>query len=83
MNTFNEQSCLTYNDSDKISLKNSHPYMQQTQHQMLDTGYFKVFIVEGSVIIRIMKDFNYEINVMTKLYFYDEVIVPALFTKNY
>ena len=57
--------------------------MQQTQHQMLDTGYFKVFIVEGSVIIRIMKDFNYEINVVTKLYFYDEVVVPALFTKNY
>ena len=83
MNTFNEQSCLTYNDSDKISLKNSHPYMQQTQHQMLDTGYFKVFIVEGSVIIRTMKDFNCEINVVTKLYFYDEVVVPALFTKNY
>ena len=37
MNTFNEQSCLTYNDSNKTSLKNSHPYMQQTHHQMLDT----------------------------------------------
>ena len=25
-------SCLTYDDSNKISLKNSHPYMQQIQY---------------------------------------------------
>ena len=32
------ESCLTYDDSNKISLKNSHPYMQQIQHQMFVTG---------------------------------------------
>ena len=29
-----------------------------------------------------MKDFNYENDVVQKFYFYDEVIVPELFTKN-
>ena len=39
--------------------------------------------MKESVTIRIMKDLNYENNVVSKLsYFYDEVIVPELFTKN-
>ena len=61
--------------------------MQQIQHQMLVTGRlhcdFEVFLVKESVTIRIMKDLNYENDVVPKLsYFYDEVIVPELFTKN-
>ena len=77
-------SCLTYNDSNKISLKN--PYMKQIQHQMFVTGRlycdFEGFLVKESVTIRIMKDLNYENDVVPKLpYFYDEVIVPELFTK--
>ena len=81
------EPCLTYNDSNKISLKSSHPYMQQIQHQMFVTGGlhcdFEVFLVRESVTIKIMKDLNYEIDVVPKLScFYDEVIVPKLFTKN-
>ena len=42
--------CLTYNDSNKISLKNTHSYMQQIQHQMFVTGRlycgFEVFLVK-------------------------------------
>ena len=61
---------MTYNDSNKISLKNSHPYMQQIQHQMFDTGRlycdFEVILVKGSVTIRIMKDFIYENNLAPK-----------------
>ena len=81
------EPCLTYDDSNKISLKNSYPYMQQIQHQMFVTGRlygdFEVFLVKESVTIRIMKDVNYENDVVPKLsYFYDEVIVPELFTKN-
>ena len=39
--------------------------------------------MKESVTIRIMKDVNYENDVVPKLsYFYDEVIVPELFTKN-
>ena len=35
------------------------------------------------VAIRIMKDVNYENDVVPKLsYFYDKVIAPELFTKN-
>ena len=82
-----QKSCLTYDYSNKISLKNSHPYMQQIQHQMFVTfGLccdFEVSLVKESVTIRIMKDVNYENDVVPKLsYFYDEVIVPELFTKN-
>ena len=60
--------------------------MQQIQHQMFVTGRlycdFEVFLVKESVSIRIRKDLQYE-NVVPKLsYFYDEVIVPELFTKN-
>ena len=29
---------ICYDDSNKISLKNSRPYMQQIQHQMFATG---------------------------------------------
>ena len=44
---------------------------------------FEGFLVKESVTIRIMKDLNYENDVVPKLsYFYDEVIVPELFTKN-
>ena len=54
------ESCLTYDDSNKISLKNSRPYMHQTQHQMFVTGRlycdFEGFLVKESVTIRIMKD---------------------------
>ena len=32
------ESCLTYDDSNKISIKNSHPYMQQIRHEMCFTG---------------------------------------------
>ena len=32
------EPCLTYDDSNKISLKNSHPYMHQVQHQMFVTS---------------------------------------------
>ena len=61
--------------------------MQQIQHQMFVTfGLccdFEVSLVKESVTIRIMKDVNYENDVVPKLsYFYDEVIVPELFTKN-
>ena len=61
--------------------------MQQIQHQMFVTGRlycdFEVFLVKESVIIRIMKDLNYENVVVPKLsYFYDEVIAPELFTRN-
>ena len=61
--------------------------MQQIQHQMFVTGRlygdFEVFLVKESVTIRIMKDVNYENDVVPKLsYFYDEFIVPELFTKN-
>ena len=75
------ESCLTYDDSNKTSLKNSHPYMQQIQHQMFVTGRlccdFEVFLVKESVTIRITKDLDYESDVVPKLsYFYDEVIIP-------
>ena len=61
--------------------------MQQIQHQMFAAGRlyfdFEVFLVKESVAIRIMKDVNYENDVVSKLsYFYDEVIAPELFTKN-
>ena len=61
--------------------------MQQIQHHMLVTGRlycdFEVFLVKESVTIRIMKDLNYENDVVPKRsYFYDEVIVPELLTKN-
>ena len=74
-----QKSCLTYDYSNKISLKNSHPYMQQIQHPMFVTfGLccdFEVSLVKESVTIRIMKDVNYENDVVPKLsYFYDEVI---------
>ena len=77
---------FTYDDSNKINLKNSHPYMQ-IQHLMFVTGIlycdFEVFLVKESVAIRIIKDLNYENDVVPKFsYFYDEVIVPELFTKN-
>ena len=60
--------------------------MQQIQHQMFVTGRlyydFGVFLVKESVTIRIMKDLNYEIDVVLNLsYFYDEVIVLEVFTK--
>ena len=39
--------------------------------------------MKKSVAIRIMKDVNYENDVVPKLsYFYDKVIAPELFTKN-
>ena len=39
--------------------------------------------MKESVTIKIMKDFNYENDVVPKLfYFYNEVNVPGLFTKN-
>ena len=39
--------------------------------------------MKESVTIRIMKDLIYENDVVPKLfYFYDEVIIPKLFTKN-
>ena len=77
---------LTYNDSNKISLKSSHPYMQQIQHQMFVTDRlycdFEVLLVKESVTIKIMKDLNYENDVVPKLScFYDEVIVPKLLQK--
>ena len=61
--------------------------MLQIQHQMFVTGRlycdFEVFLVKESVIIRIMKDLNFENVVVPKLsYFYDEVIAPELFTRN-
>ena len=61
--------------------------MQQIQHQMFVTGRlycdFEMFLVKESVTRRIMKDLNYENDVMPKLScFYHEVIVPELFTKN-
>ena len=44
---------------------------------------FEVFLAKKSVTIRIMKDVNYENDVVPKLsYFYDKVIAPGLFTKN-
>ena len=43
---------------------------------------FEGFLVKESVTIRTMKDLNYENDVVPKRpYFYDEVIVPELFTK--
>ena len=59
----------------------------QIQHLMFVTGIlycdFEVFLVKESVAIRIIKDLNYENDVVPKFsYFYDEVIVPELFTKN-
>ena len=61
--------------------------MQQIPHQMFVTGRlycnFKGFSVKDSVTIRIIKDVNYENDVVPNLsYFYDEVIAPVLFTKN-
>ena len=45
--------------------------MQQIQHQMFVTGRlygdFEVFLVKESVTIRIMKDVNYENDVVPKL----------------
>ena len=81
------ESGISCNDSNKISLENSHPYMQQIQHQMFVTDRlycdFEVFLVKEWVTIRIMRDVNYENDVVPKpSYFYDEVIVPELFTKN-
>lgn len=32
------EPCLTYNDSNKVSLKSNHLYMQHVQHQMFVTG---------------------------------------------
>ena len=60
--------------------------MHQTQHQMFVTGRlycdFEGFLVKESVTIRIMKDLNYENDVAPKRsYFYDELLVPELFTK--
>ena len=61
--------------------------MQQIQHQMFITGRlycdFEVFLVKESVTIKIMKELNYENDVVPKLScLYNEVIVPELFTKN-
>ena len=61
--------------------------MQQIQHQMFVTGRlfcnFSSFSVKESVTIRIIKDVNYKHGIVPKLSnFYDEVIVPVLFTKN-
>ena len=61
--------------------------MQQIQHQMFVTGRpycdFEVFLVKDLVTIRTMKDLSYEDDIVLKLsYFYDEVIVSELFTKN-
>ena len=54
--------------------------MQQIQHQMFVTGRlhcnFEGFLVKESVTIRIMKEFNYENDVVPKL-------VSELFTKKY
>ena len=79
------ESCLTYNDSNKISLKNSQSYMQQIDHLMFVTGRlycdFEVFLVKESITIKITKDFNYENDVVPKRsYFYDDAVVPQLFT---
>ena len=64
---------LTYNDSNKISWKNSHPYMQQIQHQMFDIGRlycnFELFPVRQSVAIKTTKDFNYTNDVEPKKLF--------------
>ena len=61
--------------------------MQQIQHQMFVKGRlfcnFSSFSVKESVTIRIIKDVNYKNGIVPKLSnFYDEVIVPVLFTKN-
>ena len=52
-------SFLTYDDSNKISLKSSHLYMQQIQHQMFVTGKmycdFEFFFSE-----RVSYNKNYE-----------------------
>ena len=61
--------------------------MQQIQHQMFVIGRlycdFEVLLVKEAVTIKIMKDLSYENDVVPKLsYFYDEVIVPELFTRN-
>ena len=52
--------------------------MQQIQHQVFLTGRlycdFEFFLVKESVTIKIIKDFNYENDVVSKhFYFYDEV----------
>ena len=44
------ESGISCNDSNKISLENSHPYIQQIQHQMFvaDRLYcdFEIFLVK-------------------------------------
>ena len=57
--------------------------MQQIQHQMFVTGRlygdFEVFLVKESVTIRIMKDVNYENDVVPKLScFYDLLFLSFL-----
>ena len=61
--------------------------MYQIQYQMFVTSRlycdFEVLLVKESVTTRIMKNFNYEIDVVPKSFsFYDKVIAPEFFTKN-
>ena len=61
--------------------------MYQIQYQMFVTSRlycdFEVLLVKESVTTRIMKNFNYQINVVPIFFpFYDKVIAPELFTKN-
>ena len=49
---------------ENTSFKNSHPYMQQIQHQTFVAGRLycdsEAFLEKESVTIRNIKDFNYE-----------------------
>ena len=60
----------------------------QIQYLRFVTGIlycdFEVSLVKESVAIKIINDLHYENDVVPKRpYFYDEVIVPELFTKNF
>ena len=81
------ESCLEFDEHSKIILKKNHIYMKQIQHQMFVTGRsycdFEVFLVKESVTVRILKDLNYESEIVPNLFhFYDQVVVPELFTRN-
>ena len=75
-----KESCLTYDGSNRISLKNSHPYIQQIQHQMFVTGKlycdFVVFSVRShdGVIMMLYQSFLISM--------YDEVIFLTSLQKN-
>ena len=71
----------------KIDLQAGHPYHTQVQYQMYITGAsycdLEIYLPKESHTVQIEKDPMYqEVSVPKLLKFFDQIILPELFSKN-